>query len=443
MSIGAELLNWRRRPYTLIFVIVCIAFAVQAAMQKKSEWTDVYVMTGHRLVAGDDIYPTGTPFVYPPFSALFTVPFTPLPRAISQALFTALNFGALALILTISWRLTGGVQRLEFGPNYRGRDHLIAILACLCALRSSFNTISHLQTDLVIAALIFVGCERLAHGKNIAAGIFLGLGTAFKATPMVFLGYLIWRRQWVTAAVMLATLIGASLAPDLIHRGGDGKPWAIHWVENYVKPLVSANHRMGSWNAGALNNQSLAGLAGRALLLKGTLTEDGVDFVEKDSMSPQTVKWFVYISYLLIIISACAAMRPWFGRLPREWCGDAPPPYPLEFSIVLLTILLISPMTSRTHFCTLLLPAFCLARAAVDHASRVAWATLVIATVLLLAATNVPFFHLWFKITLWMGFSTLAALSLLIGCLWLRFGIESTPIVAARSRVGEPPILPI
>ena len=413
------------RPYAIILLIIAQVMMIQAARRKPDEFTTVYTAAAGRLVSGQSLYPEGTAFVYPPFCALIAVPFVPLPVWAAQALVSAINFAALGVVLVISWRLAGGNRPLVIGPTMRPRDHAIALLASLCALRLAFNTISHQQTDLVIAALMMIGCACFARGKSISAAVFWGLGAAFKATPLVFCGYLLWRGRWAAAPIMLATAVAANLLPDAVHRGEGGTPWAAQWVNRYVAPLVQSGHKAGDWNASLLDNQSLAGMAGRLLQTEFSLADEGIDLHDRPgAMSPAATKGILYASYLLIGIVAALVMRPAFRRLVPAGIEPPSAAFALEFSIVFMVILLVSPMSSRAHFCTLILPALCLARAAIDRGMRVAWTTLIAATVLTLLSFNLPFVRQWNRISLWLGFVTLATICLLIGCLWLRWRIQ-------------------
>ena len=61
-----------------------------------------------------------------------------------------------------------------------------------------------------------------------------------------------------------------------------------------------------------------------------------------------------------------------------------------EFGIVLTLMLLLSPMSSKPHFCTLFLPGFCLARLAVNRSSRAAALAVGVAAVTALASNKDP-----------------------------------------------------
>jgi hypothetical protein len=118
--------------------------------------------------------------------------------------------------------------------------------------------------------------------------------------------------------------------------------------------------------------------------------------------------------YAIVTIPAAYA----FWRRRRRNCparddffADA-----LEFSIIFLLMLLLSPRSSRTHFGIMLLPALCVGRIAVSQGSRAAWSLLLVATFVSLISYSNPL-NILFPVTLWAGGVSLIAVLLLAGCI--------------------------
>jgi hypothetical protein len=136
----------------------------------------------------------------------------------------------------------------------------------------------------------------------------------------------------------------------------------------------------------------------------------------------------VYSSYLLLGIVSAAVMWPPFGffhtkRSPAEVARpvSAIHLYVWEISIAFCLVLLVSPMSDRSHFCILLVPAMCLARVAIDLRDQVARVCLLTAIVLSLVSYNLRLIPLVNRFTLYLGFVTFTTLSLLIDCWWMRW----------------------
>src|SRR5262249_2356088 len=108
----------------------------------------------------------------------------------------------------------------------------------------------------------------------------------------------------------------------------------------------------------------------------------------------------------------------------------------LECGIVLLLMLMLSPMSSKAHFGTLLVPGFCLARAALSSRSRLLAAVLLGAVLLAVLSNKDPLGERLYTLSLWYGVVTWETLLLLAGCL-LALGREH---VEARARLPCPAV---
>jgi hypothetical protein len=89
----------------------------------------------------------------------------------------------------------------------------------------------------------------------------------------------------------------------------------------------------------------------------------------------------------------------------------------LECGMVLLLMVLLSPMSSKAHFGTLVLPGFCLAQSALRSRSPLLRGTLAAAIVLGLLCNKDPLGEKLYTLSLWYGVVTWQALVLLAGCL--------------------------
>jgi len=88
----------------------------------------------------------------------------------------------------------------------------------------------------------------------------------------------------------------------------------------------------------------------------------------------------------------------------------------LECSVVLLLMLLISPVSSKPHFCTMLLPGLVLGRTAIEKRDRMLWG--IVLAAILVGNVMEPNFvgRVWGDLGLWLGTVTGSALLLLGGC---------------------------
>ena len=423
--------SFRRRFLTMTYIaagLIGAGMGIAVLFRTKYEWTQVYVPAGARLLAGQDLYPWNTPFRYPPFTAAIAIAFAWMPIWLSNLVFHLISFGAMIVVIRWSWRIAGGGS-LPHGQQEFKREIWIAILAILCALRFSFNALSHGQSDLLTALALTGGTLALVRGRSVLAGICWGVGAAIKGPPLLLIGYLFWRGRMLGAIAMLITFLAVSMLPDLIVRPSSGKIWLGVWADQFFQPLLRPQHEMGTWAAGLLDNQSIAGAANRWLTKSARFEDNTILFSQRpDAVGPATLKAIVYGTYALLAIIAAIVMWPPFRSLKRRSENDGSVvreslihPYAWEVAIAFCLILLVSPQSSRAHFGILLLPAMCLARVAVISRDRVARISLFTAIALSLISYNLSPIAMVNRVALYLAFVTLTTFSLLIGCCWMRW----------------------
>jgi alpha-1,2-mannosyltransferase len=404
------------RIVLLGIIALLIAPAVPFLLREKSEWELVYIQAARDLLAGADIYAQGRAYLYPPFMTLLAAPFAFLPHFAARGVWYVVNILSIGGLLGLSWRLSGGTAlRLIF---YDRRNLVAAVLGVACSERYISNALSHQQTDILVACLIMAGLVALMQQRKFVAGALLGIAAACKATPMLFAPYLAWRRQWVAAAILVLVAIGLNLGPNLIHATPEGGTWLGRWLFRYVIPVHHANVYPGTWGAASVDNQSLAGFLGRVATTNWTWSSDGVDIVVRDPlMGPFTVR--VLVTCVLLVLFATSLWAAGQNRRIEWHIGDndvstARPV--LEFGIILCLMLLSSPMSSRAHFATLILPAFCVARYALQSHDRTIWGLLFVA--ILAGLANRDFIgNDLSTIALWYGVPTVGTIALWVGCI--------------------------
>ena len=122
-----------------------------------------------------------------------------------------------------------------------------AFLAVL-VLEPARDTVSFGQVNLALLVLV---CADLRRGGR-WAGIGVGLATAIKLTPAIFIGYLLVTRQFRAAAVAAGTAAGATLLAVLLAPG----PSRVFWTE-----ALWDTGRVGKLEY--VSNQSLRGVVAR------------------------------------------------------------------------------------------------------------------------------------------------------------------------------------
>jgi alpha-1,2-mannosyltransferase len=214
---------------------------------------EVYRTGGLSVLRGQPLYamltqpPQLLAFTYPPVAALFAVPLALMPWPAAQLAWVLFVYVPLAVVI---W--------YAFAPLLRRAGQLwpavFALVFAACAyLFPLRDEMRFGQVDLVLLAMAVADCA--ASRPRWPRGALVGLATAIKLVPGVFIGYL-WlsgrRRAALTAAlVALACTLGAWLL--LPHDS------VTYWTSAIFDP-----GRLGD-NAGT-SDQSLRGLLLRAFL---------------------------------------------------------------------------------------------------------------------------------------------------------------------------------
>lgn len=402
-----------RYPYTAAAAVFFILQAVPALFRHHTEWNDVFVAASRNLVAGRDLA-IGSAYLYPPFLALVSIPFTVLPQAVSQFLFYVVNFACMIFTIKGAWSLSGGGRLQGAGDKVPAREHLVFLLALFCGGRFLVNALFQMQSDLLIAALLIAGCMALHSGRSFLSATWIGLAAALKCTPVLFVPYLAWRGKWAAAAWLVIVAVGVNFLPDLAYPRPSGGSWAMVWFNRYVRPIGNKDFVPGSWYAEISGNQSLSGAVNRLFTTKLVRTEGGEKEVtaRKTDLSPAALRSITLLLYALAALPCAFAM---WRRKTAGPARDGPSADALEFGIIFLLMLLLSPRSSRTHFGIMILPALCIGRIALSRSSRAQWTFLILATLASLACFSSPLNPI-FTEALWAGGVTAVAVLLLAGC---------------------------
>jgi hypothetical protein len=406
----------KAHPLTALCGVLLLVMGIFFCRRHDSEWEQVYMAAAADLWKGEDMYRMGEAYLYPPFMALTALPFLAFPAPLPRLLWFAANVVCLTALLRWGWRLAGG-GRLEGADNCNVRERLAAVLGCLCGISYLENCLAHQQTDIVIGAMLAGGCLLLGRGRPLSAATAFGVAAACKCTALLWAPYLLWRGRPLAAVWLVVVAVGASLLPDLVRPAPEGRCWLEEYASRFLKPLTASDHYVGTWGSDAVYNQSLTGLGQRWCTTEWIWTPTDCTIGPRSPLlRPQTLRIWVYgveLSILATVLWSCG--RP-FRRL-REDTGRER--HALECAMVLLLMVLLSPMSSKAHFGTLVLPGFCLARAALSSRNRILKGALAAAVALGLLCNKDPLGERLYTLSLWYGVVTWQALLLLTACLFV------------------------
>ncbi|MEU4480153.1 glycosyltransferase family 87 protein [Micromonospora sp. NPDC023966] len=206
-------------------------------------------------------------FTYPPFAALVMLPmaYLPWPAAITVSVAATVVVSAVVI-----WWLLDPVARRAGWTRW----FVLAVALCLAAAYEPMReTVNFGQVNMLLLFLVAMDLLRLLPARSRWAGVGIGLATAIKLTPGIFIVYLLVTGRWRAAftaigAAAAATLVAAALFPDASRE---------FWTE-----ALWNTDRVGE--LAFVSNQSLRGMVARL-----------------DPEHPSTVAWLVLVLATLVV----------------------------------------------------------------------------------------------------------------------------------------------
>jgi hypothetical protein len=405
----------RCRPYALPSLVFFAVLGLPFLLRAHSEWDDVYIRASRELLAGRPIYTPGAGYVYPPFMAFAAIPLTFLSQQFERLAWFIVNVVSLVFIVRWTWELSGGRQIQAQGTQKS--EHMAFLLGLGCALRYAVDCFAHQQTDILIAALVIGGCVNLGRMRPFLASTAFGLAAGMKCTALLWCFYLAWVGRWRAAIWVGVVAVGINLLPNLLGPSPGSGMWLADWVKESLAPKGGPASYPGDWYSDMIYNQSIAGGVNRWLLTTWTWNKAGLAVIDRSGpLSPQTVKLVLFLLEMAIVVIGITAAS---GRYGKSSAGQpSGSSNSLLYSMVLILMVLLSPMSSKPHFCTLLLPGFCLARIAMRR--KESWPLVCLAMAAVSGCLGISGLvgGRLASLSLWYGNVTWSALFLYAGCCW-------------------------
>ena len=398
--------------------LVLAALAAYAAVGslfwiRRTEDFGGYLWAGEAFLTGLPLYedfPPGVRNTWPPFFALVAVPLALLDRVspvLSRGVWIAVNLASLLAVLAV-------VARRIYGKNLRlgaetgeGEISLAAaglVVPLLLTDRFVSTNFDHLQINLLLFALVLLGLELGGKGRNAAGGALIGLASAIKLMPLVFVPYLAWRRRWALAAAASVWFAGLSVSPALVLGPARFSAEVAAWRAEVAK----------GWGVGKMNQSAFA-------LLDRLLGHGFLPFAAPgETIAPESGRLLPVVATAALALLVAAFALLLFRDAPEGSLAEFS-----EWSVVFAVSALFSPVSWKAYFCVLLLPNALLfatwrSETAPGRTRRIAGALLLGSALLAwLPSPGLVGRSLAGRLEM-SSLPALAALVLLFGTLWIR-----------------------
>ncbi|MCU0724995.1 MAG: DUF2029 domain-containing protein [Planctomycetes bacterium] len=334
-----------RRVITAILLVLLLlgwAVAVRRALRGSSEFTGFSRISDTTILRGLDLYEAVKHRrAYPPFFAVFFLPFTVIGKVAGAILFSGVNL--LSLVASPWLCLRAALARRPRLSEW--------LLLFLLGAPLMGNVLLRSETDLVILLAVSGALWLLSvRGLPALAGAALSLAAAIKVLPAYLALWLVARREWRALAAMVVG--GVVLVGGL----GSVAFGPVHNLDHHVRyhQEIVLPYREGGADAlierpWRTNNQSLMAAAYRYLAPAEVTEKNVYDFVQVARLPAESVRRVVKI--LVLLLSALLFLL-WFRMGARE----TPVARTAGLGTALIGMLEMSEMSGTGHHALLVVP---------------------------------------------------------------------------------------
>ena len=302
--------------------------------------------TGQQVLAGQEIFffRSGKyDFMYP------------LPCALFLGGASLLGQGGLIFLLvsinSVAWFCSAKLSATLVKGDRHITDPWVYVVPSLLVIVYTWSTYHLGQPNLALLALMVGAFVALRADREAITGGLIAIAAAIKAFPVIAIVYLLYRRYWTAAASLVVTLVFLLLILPAVFRGFDRAwrdldKWSAGMLKYSETGVGQRPKRSYTWK-----NQSLVGVSNRLLRR-----------VDADAASPPHDP--VYVNFVdlkfsvvnaIVIAVALALGIVFIAVIPQRDMRTAESDA-IEFALLLLLMLMITPLSFGYFFCWLMLP---------------------------------------------------------------------------------------
>lgn len=304
---------------------------------------------GDCLMRGEHLATCRHSFPYPPLFALLMVPLTYLPmwarNVIWYTVLVGATYGCFRICETLAVRAFQVARQELFW---------LRLFAVVLSLKFVLSVFENQAYDSLVFLFILVGVLGLSQNRSFGAAAGLAAAIALKPTPALMLLYALFLRKWKVFALAVGVWLALSILPDVFftpNRPGPGylQTWIMEVAIGGLLGTTPDSYYPLMKHVGLLN-QSLKGLVFNILHEQ----PDG-----EIAPHARAILYGVYLVYGLIAVAIILLA----ARLDSALVWGA--------SVILISMLLLSPVSSKSHFVVLLVPHMAIVAYLIRH--RDAW----------------------------------------------------------------------
>lgn len=327
-----ERIPFLRRHYKSLALLIGIA-VYYFRFSLHPDGMTLYPMAADCMLHGQPIGGCSPGFTYPPVFGFAMIPFVFLPMWLRNVLWYAALIGATWWSFRLAESLICSSLGVQFDKTALTRLRIITFALVLNFILADLENQAY---DVLVLLLLIIGLAGLARERPVWSILGFGLAAALKATPLLFFPYVLFKKGWKLFALCVICYFMLSLLPDLFLTVENGRTtYYGNWIRQVaLQPFFSgdAGGMTRFWEGENDLNQSL-----RALVYRITLR------LHLD----QHFNLILYGTY-----SLCVVYMLWVFSRSRRLADHVM----LDGSLIITGMLLLSPMSSKSHFVALMLP---------------------------------------------------------------------------------------
>ncbi|MCK4594783.1 DUF2029 domain-containing protein [bacterium] len=327
-----------------VAIVTCGYLSVDSLVRVNLEGNDltIFYQAGNSFYAGEQVYEPGYwKFYNPPFFAALVGLLGWLPQTGFYIVYGLLNI--ILTLLCIKWlyQLIRGTQ----DPRVRTRFGFIFTLTFLgTAAFWYLNLFVYGQSNILVLALVLGGLVQTERGRDVYGGLLLGLATALKLTPVVFLAYFLLRGRWKLVCTAAGVFLAANGLVPLLVRSVEGTIQLYNdYYRFFLQPALLSSQQV-FYMVYHDKNVSLTGALARYLTEPVKAGALGYNLL---ALSPMIFSFLTKVVNLLAL--SVTTVTLW--RKPRSTWERM-----CDYSLVFFVVFLLNNVTWCTHLIGLLLP---------------------------------------------------------------------------------------
>jgi Glycosyltransferase family 87 len=362
--------------HRLAWIVAAIAIAAYYPRYRHGGGASIFSRAAECLLQGQTPRHCGLLiYAYPPFFALLWVPLAQaapwLREAVWYLVLVGTLFASLRLCETLARRLFPGVWSERELALFRTLTFVLSLKFILAVLENQ-------AYDSIAIVFILLGLVALVSERTLLGAASLAMAAALKVTPLIFLPYLLFKRRFAAAGVFIGVVVGLTLLPDMLLPPKAG--WHVTvWLRDVIlAPLnVQLDFDLPFWMTDSPMNQTFRAAIVR--LFTGIHQEQSHEAVFA-IMKSRPFALALYGVMGLYVLSVGLVMLK--SRRDDRLIA-------IDGALLVVSALLLTPVSSQSHFVGLMLPYALVAAALVkDPSARVFNAAMLAASFVLATATS-------------------------------------------------------